>query len=811
MRYFMSKLKKSFQTWLKQEASRLSVRKSRHKTGSSNQKNHTDNGNVILDSFAIALRIIKLLSNFIYILVLLFVMLGAGIGFGYLASQIDEVTVPSKDDLIKQVESASLMSQLAYADGSLISEVDTDLLRTPVASEAISDNLKHAIIATEDENFETHDGVVPKAVFRALITSLLGVGESSGGSTLTQQLLKQQILGDDPTFKRKAKEIIYALSLEKDMSKDAILTAYLNISPFGRNNRGQNIAGVEEAAKGIFGRSASELTVPQAAFIAGLPQSPIVYSPYDANGRLKSDEDLSFGLTRASNVLYNMYREGYINKAEYESYKAYDLKQDFIASDSVQANSHDYLYYSVMEEAQQVMYDYLVKEDKVSQQDLKNDATKVAYEERALEALQSGGYTVTTTIHKPIYEAMQNAVNQYGSILDDGTGRTEVGNVLMDNETGAILGFIGGRDYNSNQNNHAFDTKRSPGSAIKPLIAYGPAIDQGFMGSASMLSNYPTTFSSGEKIMHVDNEGTTMITLQEALNTSWNIPAFWTYKLLQERGVDVKDYMTKMGIAIDNYDIESLPLGGGIGTSVEQITNAYQMIANDGAYVKGHMVDKITNSEGKVIYEHKVQPVQVFSKATATILQDLLRGPLDSGTTTQYMSRLRSLNSGLANADWIGKTGTTNAYSDVWLAVATPKVSLASWAGHDDNRSLGKMTGYENHSNYLANLVTAINQAEPDVFGTGQKFSLDPSVIKSTVNKQTGLKPGTATEGGRRYTVSGNTTTSYWAKNGAGNMTYRFAIGGTDSDYQKAWNSIVGGSSRSNTNQSSSNQSRNRR
>ncbi|MFV8213869.1 transglycosylase domain-containing protein, partial [Streptococcus pluranimalium] len=221
----MSKLKKSFQTWLKQEASRLSVRKSRHKTGSSNQKNHTDNGNVILDSFAIALRIIKLLSNFIYILVLLFVMLGAGIGFGYLASQIDEVTVPSKDDLIKQVESASLMSQLAYADGSLISEVDTDLLRTPVASEAISDNLKHAIIATEDENFETHDGVVPKAVFRALITSLLGVGESSGGSTLTQQLLKQQILGDDPTFKRKAKEIIYALSLEKDMSKDAILTA----------------------------------------------------------------------------------------------------------------------------------------------------------------------------------------------------------------------------------------------------------------------------------------------------------------------------------------------------------------------------------------------------------------------------------------------------------------------------------------------------------------------------------------------------------------------------------------------------------
>ncbi len=410
---------------------------------------------------------------------------------------------------------------------------------------------------------------------------------------------------------------------------------------------------------------------------------------------------------------------------------------------------------------------------------------------------KQGGYQVTTTINKPIYDAMQNAVNQYGSILDDGTGRTEVGNVLIDNRTGGVLGFIGGRDYKTNQNNHAFDTLRSPGSAIKPLLAYGPAIDQGLMGSASILSNYPTTYSSGQKIMHVDNEGTAMVTLQEALNTSWNIPAFWTYKLLQNKGVDVEAYMTKMGISIDNYDIESLPLGGGIGMSVEQMANGYQMVANNGAYIRAHLVDKIVNHEGEVVYQHKAEPVQVFSKATATILQELLRGPIDSGTTTQFKSRLQSLNGGLANADWIGKTGTTNDYSDVWLALATPKVSLASWAGHDNNDSLATMTGYDNHSNYLANLVNAINQADPSIFGNGQKFSLDSSVIKSTVNKQTGLKPGTVSENGRRYTISGNTTTSYWAKNGAGNMTYRFAIGGTDSDYQKAWDSIIGGGSQS--------------
>ncbi|WP_242258324.1 penicillin-binding protein PBP1B [Streptococcus thoraltensis] len=793
----MSNFKKKARYWLQKGKQSLSIKGPRHKTNNSS-KNSSDPTWFVTDSLSILLRITKLLSNFIYIIILLFSMLGAGLGFGYLASQIDGVKVPKKAELIKKVETGSLISHLSYSDGSLISEIDTDLLRTPVASDAISENLKHAIISTEDENFNTHHGVVPKAVFRALISSLLGIGESSGGSTLTQQLLKQQILGDDPTFKRKAREIIYALSLEKDMDKDAILTSYLNVSPFGRNNKGQNIAGVEEAAKGIFGKSAAELTVPQAAFIAGLPQSPIIYSPYNGDGRLKSDEDLSFGLARASNVLYNMYREGYLTKSEYNSYKSYDLKQDFIASDTVAASKHDYLYYSVMEEAQKVMYEYLIKKDGVSAQDLKNDATKVAYEERALEELQSGGYQVTTTINKPIYEAMQNAVNQYGSILDDGTGRTEVGNVLIDNKSGAILGFIGGRDYTINQNNHAFDTKRSPGSTIKPLIAYGPAIDQGLMGSASMLSNYPTTYSSGQKIMHVDNEGTAMVTLQEALNTSWNIPAFWTYKLLQNKGVDVEDYMTKIGISIDNYDIESLPLGGGIGMTVEQMANGYQMIANNGAYAQGYMVDKITDNEGKVIYQHKTEPVQVFSKATATILQNLLRGPLDSGTTTQFKSRLQSLNGALANDDWIGKTGTTNDYSDVWLAVSTPQVSLASWAGHDNNDSLGKMTGYDNHSNYLANLVNAINQADPNVFGSGQKFSLDSSVIKSTVNKQTGLKPGTVSENGRRYTINGNTTTSYWAKNGAGNMTYHFGIGGTDSDYQKAWDSIIGGGSQSN-------------
>ncbi|MGT2801861.1 penicillin-binding protein PBP1B [Streptococcus henryi] len=745
----------------------------------------------ITDIGSIFLRTIKLLVDFGYVIVLLFVMLGAGMAFGYLASQVDSVKVPDKESLVSQVSSLTRISELTYADGSTIASIDSDLLRTPVGYDAISDNVKHAIIATEDENFEAHNGVVPKAVFRATLASILGFGESSGGSTLTQQLLKQQVLGDDPTFKRKSKEIIYALALERYMGKEEILTDYLNVSPFGRNNKGQNIAGIEEAARGIFGVSAKDLTVPQAAFLAGLPQSPIVYSPYMSDGQLKSEEDMSYGLARQQDVLYNMHRSGYLTADEYQEYKSYNIAADFIPTQSASTVNHDFLYYTVLSAAQEVMFDYLVELDQVSAQDLKNDATKEAYEARALQELQQGGYKIKSTINKTIYDAMQTAAAQYGGLLDDGTGTVQMGNVLTDNATGAVIGFIGGRDYSINQNNHAFDTKRSPGSSIKPILPYGIAIDQGLMGSASVLSNYPTTFSSGEKIMHASDVGTTMIDLKEALNVSWNIPAFWTYQMLLNQGVDVKDYMTKMNYDIDSYHIESLPLGGGIDVSVATQTNAYQMLANNGEFEEQYMIETITASDGTVIYQHESNPVRIFSKATATIMQDLLRGPISSGKTTTFKSRLAALNPTLANADWIGKTGTTNSTSDVWLMVATPKVTLGAWAGHDDNRSMQALTGYNNNANYVAHLVNAINQADGNLFGVGERFSLDSSVIQSTVLKSTGLRAGVVTVNGRSITVGGATTTSNWALNGPGTMTYRFAIGGTDSDYVKAWAALT--------------------
>lgn len=759
------------------------------------------------NGFGIFLRTLKLLINSIVVLGFLIAIFGGGVGVGFVVSLFDKVEVPKTEELVEKVSEVSRISTITYSDGSLVSEVNSDLLRIPVTSEEVSDYLKQAVIATEDETFETHNGVVPKAVLRAALGSI-GLGSSSGGSTLTQQLIKQQLVGDAPTFTRKANEIISALALERNMTKNEILTIYLNVSPFGRNNQGKNIAGVEAAARGIFGKTAKELSVPQAAYIAGLPQSPIVYSPYASDGTRKADDDMIYGIERYQDVLYNMYRASFLTKEEYEAYKDYDIKQDFIAPAPITSDTKDYLYYEVMEEAQQVMFDYLVKRDAVSENDLKNDDIKSSYEEMATQELSQGGYIIKSTVDKGIYSAMQSVVANYGSVLDNGNEYVETGSVLIDNSTGAILGFIGGRNFATNQNNHAFDTQRSPASTIKPLLAYGIAIDQGLLGSASILSNYPTNFSSGQPIMYGSSKGTGMMNLQTAIDMSVNIPAFWTYKMIQNAGVNAKDYMEKMNYHIPMYDIESVPLGGGVEISVLTNTNAYQTLANGGVYNKHYIVESITASDGTVVYQHEAAPVQVYSKATASIMNMLLRQVINSGYTSTFKSRLSSLNPQAATSDFVGKTGTSNEVNDVWLMLSTPKVTLGTWVGNDDNSEMYVWTGYYNNSQYVAYLVDALYNVKSDMFSG--KFELDNSVISSNVVSSTGQRAGTVQVNGRQVTIGGATTTSYWAKNGAPVTNYNFMVGGTDSDKRQAWNTIIGSqttTSSSSTQRSSSSRS----
>ncbi|WP_428815403.1 transglycosylase domain-containing protein [Lactococcus lactis] len=762
-------------------------------------KNPKDNDEK--SGWSITFKVVRGLIVIFGIIFALAGVFGAATGVGYFARLVEQTKTPNKTEMLAKINDIHGVSVINYSNGQAISDISSDLVRVTVKSDEISPNVKNALIATEDDSFKTNKGVVPKAVVRGILGSV-GGGTSSGGSTLTQQLIKQQVLGDSVTFQRKASEIVYALKLNSYLSKDQILTDYLNVSPFGRNNKGQNIAGIQEAALGIFGKSAKDLTIPEAAFIAGLPQSPIVYSPYAADGSLKSKENMSYGLERQKEVLFYLYRGGYISEADYKKYKAYDISTEFLQPGVAQSQEHGYLYNVVYNEAITDIYNYLIKRDKVSATDLGNDSTKQRYRELAEQSLQNGGYTVTTTINQQVYDAMQNAVTNYSGLMQDGTGLIQTGNVLMDNKTGAVYGFIGGLDFSQSQVNHAFDTKRSPGSSIKPILAYGPAIDMGLMGSASVLSNYPAKYSSGQDIEHVGNMGTEMMPFSEALNVSYNIPAYWTYQTILNKGKSVEPYMTKMGYDVADYSVESLPLGGGIDPTVVQHTNGYQTLANGGKYEPWYIVDSIKDDTGNVIYQHQTTGgTQVYSEATSTIMEYMLQDAIKSQKTSKFYGELQSLNSSLAtNVQWAGKTGTTDNYTDVWMMLSTPSVTLGSWAGHDDNSAMSQNSGFINNAKFTANLVNAINAADPNIFGPGQKFTnpnSDPNVTKSKVLVSTGEKPGKVNvnlSNGKTQEVNlgGDTTTSFWAtKSGAPTTTYDFSIGGSASDIAAGWKKIL--------------------
>src|SRR5690606_30770105 len=219
----------------------------------------------------------------------------------------------------------------------------------------ISPTLIDAVIATEDEYFKEHNGVVPKAIVRALVQEFTNSDMKSGGSTLTQQLIKNQILTNEVSFERKAKEMLLAMRLEQFFSKEQILEAYLNIIPYGRGANGRNIAGVQTAAREIFGINADEVNLPQAAFLAGLPQSPSYYTPYKSGGGLKSKEGLEPGITRMKVVLSRMFELEYISESDYKKALNYDIVADFIPESESPIDKYPYLTYELEKRARDII------------------------------------------------------------------------------------------------------------------------------------------------------------------------------------------------------------------------------------------------------------------------------------------------------------------------------------------------------------------------------------------------------------------------------------------------------------------------
>nr|WP_168177354.1 transglycosylase domain-containing protein [Vagococcus zengguangii] len=740
----------------------------------------------------------EVIKSGIYLLLALLILggsLGAGIVLGYFTNLTETTRIPEKKELVKAINNIELVSHINFAGGQKIADLRSDIVRTRINQDEISPLIKEALISTEDEYFNIHKGIVPKALIRAMISDVTGLGGQSGGSTITQQLVKQQLLTNELSFSRKANEILYALKVEDELSKDEILTAYLNVSPFGRNNKGENIAGVEEAAQGLFGVKAKDVTLPQAAYIAGLPQSPIVYSPYTNTGELK--EDLSLGIERQQQVLANMHREKLISKEDYETAKKYDIKKDFLKQEVNEEDERGYLYYLVESEAIKTLMKLYYEADELTSKDVENDENLYnRYYTLAERDIRRKGYTIETTIDKDVYVAMNQAVQNNEWLINDWSGnQIQNGSVLMENATGKVLGFVGGLDYSENQNNHAFQTKRSPGSTMKPILAYAPAIDVGLIGSETMLPDFKRNYKGNSSDVELTNYGKksseSFISVRDALKNSGNITVVNLYQELLNK-INPEEYFDKMNIDMgsDEFIRESIPLGAmDYGMSVIEQTNAYQTLANHGEYLEGYVIQKITDSTGKVIYEHKNNPVQVYKRSTASIMNNLMRDVLTSGTGTTAKSTLYG---DLAYADWVGKTGTSENDRDFWFTASTPGVTLSSWIGksNTDNPNNVNMpyTFGQNNMTLWAHIALAAYQAKPDVFKTNETFSLDDSVQSYQVSDKTGTTIGSFQYNNRNYYTPGKSVTSYYSEgNQPSSPSYEFGVGGTTENYNKYW------------------------
>ncbi|MGX6961219.1 transglycosylase domain-containing protein [Vagococcus xieshaowenii] len=768
------------------------------KTRRKNKRSKTVKDKLIFGGI-ISMEVIKSTLYLFLGLLLLGGSLGAGIVLGYFTNLTEHTKIPEKKELKKAINNIELVSHINYADGQKIADLRSDIVRTRVSSDQISPLIKNALIATEDEYFNIHKGIVPKALIRAMISDVTGLGGQSGGSTITQQLVKQQLLTNELSFSRKANEILYAVKVEEELSKEEILTAYLNVSPFGRNNKGENIAGVEEASEGIFGVKASEVNLPQAAYIAGLPQSPIVYSPYTNTGELKDDNTI--GIDRQQQVLANMYREKLISKKEYEEAKAYDISKDFRKQEKNIQDDKGYLYYLVESEAIKTLMKMYYTADKLTDADIeKDDNLYSKYYTLAERDIRLKGYTIETTIDKDVYYAMNNAVKNNEWLINDWSGnQIQNGSVLMENSTGKVLGFVGGLDYSENQNNHAFQTKRSPGSTMKPILAYAPAIDVGLIGSETMLPDFKRNYKGNSSDVELTNYGKTssesFISVRNALKKSGNITVVNLYQELLNV-TNPESYFDKMKIDMgsDEFLRESIPLGAmDYGMSVFEQTNAYQTLANGGTYQEGHVIQKITDSEGNVVFEHKNEPVQVYKKSTASIMNNLMRDVLTSGTGTTAKNYLYG---DVAYADWVGKTGTSESDRDFWFTASTPGVTLSSWIGksNTDNPNNVNMpqTFGQNNMQLWAAIANAAYQVKPDAFETNKKFTLDSSVKSYQVSDKTGTTIGSFQYNSRNYYTPGKNVTAYYAEgNSPSAPTYQFGVGGTTENYDKFWNQVA--------------------
>lgn len=538
----------------------------------------------------------------------------------------------------------------------LLYDTSRDTRRALVPFEDISPYSKSAAIAIEDKNFYSHNGFELPSFIRAVLVNLSTLSFSQGGSTITQQVVKNSILTKDKTPTRKLKELILAIKLEKVLTKDEILSLYLNEIPYGGT-----IYGIGEAAQSFFGKAASGLTLAEAAYLASLPKAPTYYSPYGPS-RIELD-------ARKNLVLKEMLANHFISEEEYDS--ALKEKVEFLPRQDTGSIKAPHFVFFVI--------DYLTKK----------------YGE---DTVANGSFKVITTLDYPIQQEAEAIARKYGAINKERFNGENNGMVAINPKNGDILMMVGSRDYFDKEIDGNFNVTtafRQPGSTFKPFV-YATMFNKGYTDQ-TILYDTPIQFSPDcepdnfvtDDICYApvnyDGRFRGPITIRNALAQSVNLPAVQGAYLA---GVaDSIATAKSMGIGslndLSRYGL-SLVLGGG-EVSLLDMVSAYSVFANDGIRNPYNAVLRVEDAQGNLVDEYSPSPRRVLSEKTSRLITDILsdnaaRAPGFGANSALY----------IPTRPVAVKTGTSNDYRDAWIIGYTPNLVVGAWVGNNDNSPMEK-------------------------------------------------------------------------------------------------------------------------
>jgi len=533
-------------------------------------------------------------------------------------------------------------------------DIHGDIKRTSVSFEDISEYVKMATVAIEDDAFYEHNGIRISSIFRAILTNLKNGNllSGQGGSTITQQVIKNALLTSDKKISRKVKEWVLAPKLEKVLEKDEILNIYLNEVPYGGN-----VYGIQEASLRFFGKEAINLTLPEAAYLAALPQAPTYFSPYGNN--IEALEK------RKDEVLRKMYKSDFISKKEYEDSK--EIEITFQKPEKFGIKAPHFVFY----------------------------IREILEEKYGKETVEKGGLKVVTTLDWELQEKAEEIVKKHALINEEKFNAENASIVSIDPTNGDILVMVGSRDYfdeNIDGNFNIATTHRQPGSTFKPIV-YAEAFNKGYIPETvvyDVSTEFSATCSNGGNCyrpVNYDGEYRGPISFRNALAQSINIPAI---KALYLAGIDNSlDLARRMGISTlestKQYGL-TLVLGGGEVSPLD-MASAYGIFANDGILNNHDGILSITDQDGELIVEKEYSPTQILPNNTARMISDILS---DEPARVPAFGSNSYLN--FQNQDVAAKTGTTNDYRDAWIIGYTPNLTVVAWAGNNDNSSMVKKT-----------------------------------------------------------------------------------------------------------------------